>query len=208
MMLSLSPDFLKELGKAVTEGASFALFGPMILYHSLPKTIWFMGAHRIIGTMLFTNDHRGMQDSTRFPNLIPVDFVHGCTMIVRRDVFEKIGLFDDSSPIYGDDVDFSWRARVAGFKMAAVPSAKMWHKVSAFMQRHKPNTRYLRIRNQIWFYRRYARGIQVPFLVLFTLLRSAWIAIGDLFHRQPELLSPLVNGWWDGWRGKGNRKYS
>jgi GT2 family glycosyltransferase len=204
----VAPDFLNELERATQAGKEYALFGPMILYHSQPQKIWFMGAREVPGTLLFTNDHRGKMDGPDYPQFIPVDFVHGCTMIVRRDVIEKIGFFDDASPIYGDDGDFSWRARQAGFRMAALPRVKMWHKVSAFMQRHKPKTRYLRIRNQIWFYRRYARGLQVPLLVGFTLLRSIGIGAGDLLHKQPELLYPLVFGWLDGWRGKGSRNFT
>jgi GT2 family glycosyltransferase len=204
----VDPDFLRELEIATQKGKEYALFGPMILYYGEPQKIWFMGAREIPGTLLFTNDHRGKPDSPDYPQFIPVDFVHGCTLIVRRDVVEKIGFFDDASPIYGDDGDFSWRARKAGFQMAALPRVKIWHKVSAFMQRHKPKTRYLRIRNQIWFYRRYAHGLQVPMLVCFTLFRSIWIGANDLLHGQPDLLSPLVFGWLDGWRGKATRNFT
>jgi GT2 family glycosyltransferase len=203
----VSADFLQELEKATQVGLKYTLFGPMILYYNQPDTIWFMGAREIPGTLLFVNNHRGMSRYLNFPQFLPTDFVHGCTMLVKHEIFEKIGFFDDTSPIYGDDVDFCWRARKAGFKMAAVPRANMWHKVSAFMQRHKPKTRYLRIRNQIWFYRRYARGLQVPFLVVFTLFRSIKIGTGDLLNRQPELLAPLIYGFLDGWRGKAKREY-
>lgn len=197
-------DFLHELENAVHADPGAALLGPMILYYSQPDTIWFMGARRIPGTFLYTNDHRGKQGSTGYPGLIPVDFMHGCTMLVRRNVFETIGFFDDASPIYGDDVDFSWRAQKAGFSMFAAPRARMWHKVSTTMQRHKPKTRYLRIRNQIWFYHRYSRGLQIPFMFAFTAARSLVIGFKDLVGGQTDLLKPLVYGWWDGWRGKGD----
>jgi GT2 family glycosyltransferase len=201
-------DFLKVLEKTVNSKREYLLFAPMILYYDLPKTIWFMGAKIIPGTLLFTNEHRGMLDSKKFPDVIPVDFVHGCAMIVHKSVFELIGLFDDTSPIYGDDVDFSWRARSAGFKMAAIPDAKLWHKVSAFMQKHKPKTRYLRIRNQIWFYRKYSKGFQLPLMALFTFLKVLWIFFLDILNWQPELILPLFHGWLDGWKGKGNREYA
>ncbi len=203
----VAPDFLAEIKKAALIQNDFALFAPMILYHEKPDTIWFMGARKIPGTLLFTNDHRGIQDSLEFPRFVKTDFVHGCALAVRKDVIETIGLFDDASPIYGDDVDFSWRARTAGFQMAAVPNAKIWHKISTFMQRHKPMTRYLRIRNQIWFYKRYARGLQIPFMYIFTLVRCLWMGIKDLWARHTNLISPLAYGFWDGWHGKGSRKF-
>jgi hypothetical protein len=79
----------------------------------------------------------------------------------------------------------------------------MWHKISAIMNTQKPKTRYLRIRNQIRFYRRYARGFQIPIMFAYTLLRSAWLAISDLIHGQFNLLKPLGRGWVDGWTGGG-----
>jgi GT2 family glycosyltransferase len=203
----VAEDFLEKLSDAVRNGPQYSLFGPMILYHSEPHKIWFMGCKRIPGTMLFINQHRGKLDLAAYDPLIPIDFVHGCTMLVKRDVFESIGYFDDSSPIYGDDVDFSWRARLAGFKMAAVSPAKMWHKVSTFMKQQKPMARYLRIRNQIKIYRRYAVGLQYAFLFLFTFFRSIVIGIKDLFSGQTQLISPLIYGFIDGWKGSGDRKF-
>ena len=38
-------------------------------------------------------------------------------MLVPRDVFETIGLFRHDYFIYGDDLEFSWRARLAGFNV-------------------------------------------------------------------------------------------
>jgi len=51
----------------------------------------------------------------------------GAAMFVRGHVFEKIGLFDTSYFMYLEDVDFSLRARNAGFKVVLNPAAVAWH---------------------------------------------------------------------------------
>jgi hypothetical protein len=49
------------------------------------------------------------------------------TLIIKRKVIEKIGLFDESFDKYYADIDFCLRARNAGFKIS-LSNAKCWHK--------------------------------------------------------------------------------
>jgi GT2 family glycosyltransferase len=51
----------------------------------------------------------------------------GASMVVRRNVCEAIGLFREDYFIYHEDVEFCWRARLAGFQIALVPQAVCWH---------------------------------------------------------------------------------
>lgn len=52
----------------------------------------------------------------------------GCCLMVRRSVFESVGGFDfEHFPLYCDDVDFSWRVRLAGHRVVHVPRAVVFH---------------------------------------------------------------------------------
>lgn len=195
----VAPDFLHTILEAAKATDSFAILAPLIFYHADPDRIWYLGDHLISGTLITANPYRGKVYHHRLPDLLPVDFASGCAMLVNRAVFDRIGLFDPKLVMYGEEVDFCWRARLAGFRIAAATRAKIWHKVSLSADRDKPRTRYLRIRNQIWFYRKYARGFQRPLMFLFTILRSVLIGLSDLYKRQATLISPLFKGWRDGW---------
>ncbi len=52
-----------------------------------------------------------------------------CGVLVRRvEAFEAVGGFDgESFPLYCDDVDFSWRVRLAGMRVVHVPRAVVFH---------------------------------------------------------------------------------
>lgn len=200
-------DFLAELYHATQVGTEYAMFGPLILYFNAPEVIWYLGYRLVPGTLIGIGSYRGKQVTDRLPQLMPMDLMHGCAMMVRKDVFETIGLFDDSQLIYGDDADFSLRANKAGFKAAAVTRAKIWHKVSLTMGRQKPKTRYLRIRNTIAFYRRYAAGMMRIIMQVFTLLRCIVLMIGDFLRGHIDLVRPLWQGFWDGWRGSTHQRY-
>jgi GT2 family glycosyltransferase len=52
-------------------------------------------------------------------------------MMVRREMFEKLGGFDDRLPLGYEDVEICWRAWTNGWKTVYVPDAICWHRIGA-----------------------------------------------------------------------------
>jgi N-acetylglucosaminyl-diphospho-decaprenol L-rhamnosyltransferase len=59
----------------------------------------------------------------------PIDWVAGACMIIRREVFEAIGLMDEGYFMYFEEVDFCHRALRAGWPCWYVPTARVVHLV-------------------------------------------------------------------------------
>ena len=55
------------------------------------------------------------------------DWVSGASMIIRRKVFEDIGLLDEGYYTYFDDIDFCFNARKAGWPTWYVPASRVMH---------------------------------------------------------------------------------
>lgn len=55
------------------------------------------------------------------------DWVSGASFMVRREVFEQIGLLDDNYFLYFEEVDFCFRARQAGWEVWHVPESRVTH---------------------------------------------------------------------------------
>jgi GT2 family glycosyltransferase len=55
------------------------------------------------------------------------DWVSGASLIVRREVFEEIGLMDEGYFLYFEEVDFCLRAQRAGWKVWFVPESRVVH---------------------------------------------------------------------------------
>ena len=188
-----------EFERAAEAHPEYPILAPLILYQADPARIWYLGDRLIPGTLITRSLYRGQIDHGQLPAFLPVDFVSGCGMLVRSEVFAAIGLFDESLFMYGEEVDFCWRARQVGFRLGCATRAKMWHRVSVSADRVRPQSRRLRVRNQARFYRKYARGLQIPLMFGFTLVRCLAIGVGDLLKGQPELIAPLATGWYAGW---------
>jgi GT2 family glycosyltransferase len=58
-------------------------------------------------------------------------FVSGCALVVRRELFEKLGGFDDDYFMFAEDLDLCWRAQLLGWTVKVVPSAVVFHEGGA-----------------------------------------------------------------------------
>ncbi len=57
----------------------------------------------------------------------PIDILPGAYLMISRPALEKVGLLDESYFMYGEDIDFSWRIKLAGFENYYMPSARIIH---------------------------------------------------------------------------------
>ena len=55
------------------------------------------------------------------------DFISGCSMLVKKEVFAKAGLLDEDFFLYYEDADLSVRAKKAGFRLAVIPGSRIRH---------------------------------------------------------------------------------
>lgn len=190
--------FFDELINVSNEEPNIKIISPIIYEYAHPKRIWFVGDKIIPFTLLTRSLYRGIMDQGKLNNLIPVDFISGCAMMIHRSVFDAIGLFSTSFFMYGEEVDFLQRARMAGFHSVTATRAKMWHKISA-SNRDKPGTQYLKIYNQILFYKIYSSFWQLPLMFILTFIRSIFLICRYIVEQKYELIIPSIKGWIKGW---------
>lgn len=190
----------EAMSRVAGSGDGFGLLGPLILYDAPPRNrIWYAGDRVIPGTLITARPYRNRRADGPLPAVVPVEFLSGCGMLVHRGVFDAIGYFDERLFMYGEEIDFCRRARIAGFRAACVTGARMWHRVSATARRDRAGTRYLRTRNQVRFYRAYARGLQVPLMWCFASVRCGILGLYDILRGAPDLCAATWRGWAEGW---------
>ncbi|MCC7448356.1 MAG: glycosyltransferase family 2 protein [Anaerolineae bacterium] len=57
----------------------------------------------------------------------PVDHVLGATIMLKREVIEQVGLFDEQFFMYCEEIDWAMRIRQAGWDIYTVPTAHITH---------------------------------------------------------------------------------
>jgi GT2 family glycosyltransferase len=95
--------------------------------NELGKVIWYAGGQ--IDWQNVIASHIGVDevDKGQYQNVKEIDFASGCCEMIKREVFEKIGFFDDRYFLYYEDNDLSQRAKKQGFKIYYQPKAMLWH---------------------------------------------------------------------------------
>src|ERR1051325_10268347 len=96
--------------------------------------------HRGVGTELRDRESVGS---------VPVDAVSGCVMLVRREVFDAIGLLDEEFFFSFEEIDFCLKARRAGFATVLDGSAVVYHEGARSIGPQTPPRLYYAARNHL-----------------------------------------------------------
>ena len=155
-------DCVAELIAALERDTSLAGAGAKTLTQEQPPRI-----HTAYGMLTYHGQLVRQQgwlepDITQFNEQVLVDYISGCAMLLRRTALERIGLLDAEFFAYHEDLDWCTRARRAGYNVAYVPRAIVYHQMHASTGGGgylSPIT-YLSARNAILFMRKNAGWTQ------------------------------------------------
>ena len=90
------------------------------------------------------------------PDELESDYICTCTAMTRVDLMKKFGLMPEDNFIYWDDVEWSKKCQLAGYKTVAISAAKVWHNHSYNSNLLSSFSRYYNIRNRFNFFLKYA----------------------------------------------------
>jgi GT2 family glycosyltransferase len=131
----------------------------------------------------------GEEQSPRYLQPREVFGVCGAACLLRRELFDQLGGYDESYFAFYEDVDLNVRARVGGRDFAYVPEAVVWHLGNASWMAEAP-------RPSAWNARLVARNrivTQARFVPLRALPRILLVEAGSLLRaaRQRRLGATL-----------------
>lgn len=133
------------------------------------KVFWYAGG--LVDWDNMYASHRGVDeiDQGQYDQIQETPFITGCSMMVRREVIEKIGFLDDKFYLYLEDLDYCLRAKQQGYKLLYVPSSIIWHVNAGSSGRPgNPMHEYYLTRNRLLVGMRYA-----PMRTKIALVREA-----------------------------------
>lgn len=138
--------------------------------------------------------HRMLDDKKSWEKPLHLDYVCGAGMMVRRSVFEAIGLFEPRFFLYWEETDFCFRAKRAGFFVMTCPKAVIWHKGSASFVGGAPHAAYFFWRNRLLWIERNFKGAQRLLYLVRAIVGSLAFFYSLKGIRQAQKLIPKMRG--------------
>jgi GT2 family glycosyltransferase len=202
----VATNLLGRLIEAAEADHLIGMAGPTIYYYEQPDVIWSAGGGidwrrgktRMIGLDERDEGQFGAEART-------VDFVTGCALFVRRAVVEQVGLLDERFFAYYEETEWCVRAARAGYKIAHVPLARMWHKISPSARADSPLVHYYMTRNRLLFLKATGAGLGAWLHTLITeYLRTliSWSVRPKWRCKQAQrraMLQAIVDSWQERW---------
>ena len=121
----VEPDFVQQLEQAMEKHGEYFSISSKMLSMQNPECIDDAGDFYCALGWAFG---RGKgQDSCRFANETEVFAACGGAAIYRREVFDRIGYFDELHFAYLEDIDIGYRAQIHGYRNGYCPKAVVYH---------------------------------------------------------------------------------
>ncbi len=119
------PDALARLLDVVRRSPSIGVAGPKLVDWDDPEVLLEVGLTSTRGGRRLTGIEPGERDQGQQDHRQDVLAVGTAGLLVRRDVWDRLGGLDPAYPLFRDDLDFGWRAQLAGHRVVVVPNAKV-----------------------------------------------------------------------------------
>ncbi len=144
-------NILHAFAQAAKENQKGGIFGSRVYRFHEPNVIDHQGGFWQPRLGEFTSNNHQSQNLDQMQQ---VDYVSGCSIFIKKEVIEKIGMLEEKFFLIWEETDFCYRAKKAGFEIWTVPKAKIWHKISASFSGGKPHMHYYWWRNRLFWIKR------------------------------------------------------
>lgn len=104
------------------------------------------------------------KDEGQYSDTKEIFWASGAAMVVRNDLFKKMGGFDPGFFAHQEEIDFCWRIKNAGYKVFCIPKSTVYHLGGSTLSYSNPRKDFLNFRNNVYMLTKNM-----------TLLRLAWI---------------------------------
>jgi len=127
---------------------------------------------------------------------IEVEAISGACMMVRRDVMQDVGQWDEGYFLHCEDLDWCMRFRQKGWKILFVPNAKITHALGICGKDRKLFVEWHKHKGMIRFYRKFFQR-QYPGVMMGLVVVGVWLRFGMVatYHSTKRLNRSLQNRW-------------
>ena len=188
---------LEKLVGTAGKSDEIGMVSPVIYYLGEPEEIQFCGCcidWKNLNLIKFENTEDALSGESKMPDQI---WLWGTALLIRSKVILKVGYLDEQYFAYWEDVDYSIRANIAGFRNVVDHSARIYHKLPRARIgeiNHPPHYFYYMARNEYLFWTKYLKGLK-KVLFLKRYLGDVILLCGGCFnHESNECVDACFKG--------------
>ncbi len=150
---------------------------PLILNYDGTK-IWNAGGkiNNFFGTFQTLEKGKGFKNFKR--NRTYTDWFTGCCVLIKSEIFNDIGYFDERFFAYYEDIDFSIRLKKMGYTIALMTDSYLQHYESASSKsinksegNLSPYVHYLNIRNHILLLKKHSKSFNLIGVLTYQIIK-------------------------------------
>ncbi len=195
------PETVRNLAEYLKVNGGTGISAPSVYWASDPQKLWSAGGKLVRWKMRF--EQVDLPDREFSPDEgVKVDFVSGCAMMIRTDLFSRAGGFRDDFFMYYEDADLCRKVVEQGYSVEVLPSETVLHNVASGSGGELSKIAiYFSERNRIVL----SRDMLSPLMrFTFMVYKSAVLLVLSLkfLWQGPELIPCIWRGYFDGLTGK------
>ncbi len=89
------------------------------------------------------------EDKGQYDNPVPVFWASGTCMMVRSELYHRLGGLDNAFFAHMEEIDFCWRVKNAGFKVMCIPASVVYHYGGGTLAMGSPKKTFYNFRNNL-----------------------------------------------------------
>ena len=192
---TIEKNAISILVKQLENHNELGIISSRIMYYDNKELINYCGGD--INWLKATSIHNNYKQ--KFNNNIEkffyTNFITGCCMLIKKEVFEKVGYLPEEYFMYYEDVDFCIKVKEAEYKLGIDTSSVIYHKVSSSSGgEDSPFSIQWGTRNRIIFinkYKKYTKGIAT--ILLFYITRLMKVIVYTITRNKAKKIA-LIKG--------------
>lgn len=139
----VDPFWLNEAIKVMDSDSTIGAIQCKLLLLNSQKRFDYAGDYLSPFGILVQRVNLGEPDDGRYDNIVEIFGVKSAAMLIRREVFEAVGMFDDDYFIYGEETDLCWRVWLSGYRIVFAPTSKVYHNFNLVLKSNSNRPRSL-----------------------------------------------------------------
>lgn len=196
----IEKDFLKNSIKAFSEIPNLGCIQPKIVLMKDNNILDSCGSYLTDTSFLYHYGYDKNQSLEKYNRSFPVFSVKGVAILTKKEIIEKIGLFDDDFWCYFEETDFCNRLWLAGYECWYYPKVKIYHAAGGTTLTYFQNSfiQFQNFKNKLTtFIKNFELSTLIKFIPRYLII-NFFLGLFFLFTLKPKIFASLIRAlWWN-----------